>query len=115
MGRCPGDGLTYHTLGKGCSLEGGQAQVANLHRPCGSGDKDVVALEVPMDDGGRPGVQEQQALQDLPAPAAQDLGLHHLEPLQVPAGGGAAHRRLVWGRGFRLLGAVYLSPKQGHF
>lgn len=39
-----------------------------------------------MDDGGRSGVQEQQPLQDLPAPAAQHLRLHHLEPLQVPAG-----------------------------
>ena len=63
------DGLTYHAFSKGCSLEGGQAQVADLHRPCGPSDKDVVTLEVPVDDGGRPGVQEQQALQDLPAPA----------------------------------------------
>lgn len=31
-------------------------------------------------------MQEQQALQDLPAPTSQDLGLHHLEPLQVPGG-----------------------------
>lgn len=32
-------------------------------------------------------MQEQQTLQDLPAPAPQYLGLHHLEPLQVPGGG----------------------------
>lgn len=31
-------------------------------------------------------MQEQQALQDLPAPTSQYLGLHHLEPLQVPGG-----------------------------
>jgi hypothetical protein len=40
-----------------------------------------------MDDGGCPRVKEEQALQDLPAPAAQNLGLHHLEPLQVPGTG----------------------------
>lgn len=49
-------GLTYHALSKGCSLEGGQAQVANLYRAGGSGDEDVVTLEVAMDDGGRSGV-----------------------------------------------------------
>lgn len=39
-----------------------------------------------MNDGGCPCMQEQQALQDLPAPTSQYLGLHHLEPLQVPGG-----------------------------
>lgn len=79
--------LTYHTFGKRCSFKGGQTQVANLHGAGGPGDEDVVTLEVAVDDGGRPRMQEQQALQDLPAPAPQYLGLHHLEPLQVPGGG----------------------------
>ena len=39
-----------------------------------------------MDDGRGPGVQEVEALEDLPAPAPQHLGLHHLKPLQVAAG-----------------------------
>lgn len=86
--------LTYHTLGKGRSLEGGQAQVANLYRASGPSDEDIITLEVPVDDGGCPGVQEQQPLQYLPAPATQHLGLHHLEPLQVPGGRGMAHQLL---------------------
>lgn len=38
-----------------------------------------------MDDGRSPGVEEVKALQDLTAPAPQDLDLHHLESLQVSA------------------------------
>lgn len=38
-----------------------------------------------MDDGRSPGVEEVKALQDLTAPASQDLDLHHLKSLQVPA------------------------------
>ena len=36
-----------------------------------------------MHDGGGARVQELQPLQNLPAPAPQHLGLHHLEALQV--------------------------------
>ena len=75
--------LTYNTLGKGGPLESSQSQVTNLHRARGPSDEDVVTLEVPVDDGGGPGVQEVEALQDLSAPAPQHLGLHHLETLQV--------------------------------
>lgn len=81
------NGLTYHTFGKRCSFKGGQTQVTNLYRAGGSSDEDVVTLEVSVDDGGCPCMQEQQPLQDLPAPASQNLGLHHLEALQVPGGG----------------------------
>lgn len=85
--------LTYYTFGKRCSFQGGQTQVANLHGAGGPGDEDVVTLEVSVDDGGSPCVQKQQALQDLPAPASQYLGLHHLEPLQVPGGGAELIKR----------------------
>lgn len=79
-------GPTYDTLGKGGSLEGGQAQVANLDRARGARDEDVVTLEVAVDDGGRASVQEMQTLEDLPAPALQHLQLHLFKPLQIPAG-----------------------------
>lgn len=79
-------GPTYDTLGKGGSLEGGQAQVTNLDRARGARDEDVVTLEVAVDDGGRASVQEMQTLEDLPAPALQHLQLHLFKPLQIPAG-----------------------------
>lgn len=72
---------TYDTLGEWCALERGQAQVPNLDRSRRTCDKNVVALQVPVDDGGGPSVQEVKALEDLPAPAAEDFDFHHLEPL----------------------------------
>lgn len=71
---------TYDALGKGGPLECSQAQVSNLDRSGRSGDEDVVTLEVPVDDGRRPGMKEMQPLQNLPAPAAQDFDLHLLKP-----------------------------------
>lgn len=41
-----------------------------------------------MDDRGGPRVKEVEAFENLPAPAPQDFGLHHLETLQIPASGG---------------------------
>lgn len=37
-----------------------------------------------MDDGGSPGVEEVEAFENLPAPAPQNFGLHHLETFQIP-------------------------------
>lgn len=36
-----------------------------------------------MDYWGSPGVKEVESLQDLPAPAPQDLGFHYLKALQI--------------------------------
>ena len=80
---------TYDTLGEGGPLERGQSQVSDLDGAGGAGDEDVVALEVAVDDGRGPGVQEVETFQDLTTPAPQHLGLHHLEALQVPTGLGA--------------------------
>ena len=38
--------------------EGGESQVADLDRTRGAGDEDVVALEVPVDDGRGTRVEE---------------------------------------------------------
>lgn len=76
---------TNDTLGKGGPLQRGQAKVADLHRARGPRDEDVVALQVPVDDGRRSGVQEVETFEDLAAPRAQHLDLHHLEALQVAA------------------------------
>ena len=61
--------LTDDTLGEGGPLESSKSKVTNLHRARGTSDEDVVTLEVPVDDGGGPGVQEVETLQDLSAPA----------------------------------------------
>lgn len=76
---------TDDALGKRGSLQRGQAQVADLHGACGARDEDVVTLQVPVDDGRRSCVQEVEAFEDLTAPRAQHLDLHHLEALQVAA------------------------------
>lgn len=75
--------LTNDTLGKGGSHKSGQSQVPYLDGACGAGYEDVVTLEVPVDYWRSPGVKEVKALQDLPTPAPQNLGLHHLKALQV--------------------------------
>lgn len=36
-----------------------------------------------MNNWRSPGVKEVKALQNLPTPAPQDFGFHHLEPLKV--------------------------------
>lgn len=80
-------GLTDDTLGKGGPLERGQAQVPDLDGACRAGDKDVVTLEIPVKDGGHPGVQEMKTPQDLSAPALKDSGLHLSETPQVSGEG----------------------------
>lgn len=79
---------TYDTLGKGGPLQRGQTQVPDLHWARGPGDEDVVALQVPVDDGRRSGVQEVKAFEDLSAPGTQNLDFHDLETLQVAVGQG---------------------------
>ena len=74
---------TYDALGEGGPHERGQPQVSYLDGACGARDEDVVTLEVAVHYGRGARVQELQPLQDLPTPAAQHLGLHHLEALQV--------------------------------
>lgn len=76
---------TDDTLCKGGPLQRGQTQVPDLHRARGPRDEDVVAFQVPVDDGWGSGVQEVEAFEDLSAPRTQDLDLHDLETLQVAA------------------------------
>lgn len=38
-----------------------------------------------MDDRGSPCVEKVEAFENLPAPASQNFGLHHLETFQIPA------------------------------
>lgn len=64
----PNVSLTYDTFGEGGPLQCGQSQVSDLHRARGPRDEDVVALQVPVDDGRGPGVQEVETFKDLPAP-----------------------------------------------
>lgn len=75
--------LTNDTFSKRGTFQSGQSQIPNLDGAGGTRDEDVVTLEVPVDDGGRPRVQEVEAFQDLQAPALQQLQLHLLESLQV--------------------------------
>jgi hypothetical protein len=69
---------------------GGEPQVPDAEIARGSVDKDVVALEVPMDDGRDVGVQIEEPAQDLPAPALDDFpadNLHLLDEVLEGAGG----------------------------
>ena len=79
--------LTNDALSEGGTLERGEAKVSDLDGASRAGDEDVVALEVAVDDGRGTRVQEVEALQDLTAPALQQLQLHLLEALQVPGTG----------------------------
>ncbi len=84
--------LTYDSLDVR-PLEGGQPQVSDLDQASCPVDEDVVALEITMDDGRGPGVEEVQALEDLPTPVANHLGLDGLQPPHVPNKGGVAGGR----------------------
>lgn len=85
---------TYDTLGERCALERGQTQVSNLDRSCWTCDKNVVALQVPVDDGGSPSMKEVETLEDLSTPAPEHFNFHHLEPLQISAREHCFH--LLW-------------------
>lgn len=56
MARTLLEGRTNDTLGKGGALKCGQAQVPDLYGARRAGDKDVVALEISVQDRGYPGV-----------------------------------------------------------
>jgi hypothetical protein len=80
--------LTQHALRRGQPPpQRGQAQVPNLDLAAGAVDKDVIAFEVAVDDGGVVRMQVHQPLQDLPRPAPQHLLINVLVLLAVPAAG----------------------------
>ena len=60
--------LTYDRLCERLVFESGQSEVPDFDGPGWSGDEDVVALQVAVDDGRGPRVQEVKALDDLAAP-----------------------------------------------
>lgn len=78
--------LTNDTFGKRGPLQCRQAQVSNFDRTRRTSDEDVVTLQVSVNDGRGPGVEEVEAFENLPAPAPENFGLHDLKPLQIPAG-----------------------------
>ena len=63
-----------------------KAQVADLNKTCGAVDEDVVTLEISMDDGGCAGVEEVEASQDLPTPAADHFMLDCFQAAHVAEG-----------------------------
>ena len=70
-------------LGERLVPEGGEAQVADLDRARGACDEDVVALEVPVDDGRGARVEEVEPLEDLPAPRVEHAPVDPAEAPQV--------------------------------
>ena len=79
--------LTDHRLGEGSVLEGGQTEVADLDLAGGARDEDVVALQVPVNNGRVARVQKLEPPQNLTAPLFDDLQGHLLltEVLQISA------------------------------
>ena len=73
-------------------LESGEAQVTNLDQSRRPVDEDVVTLEVSVDDGRSPGVEEVESAEDLPTPAANDLWFRP-KPPHVTGGRGKEGRR----------------------
>lgn len=65
--------LTNDTFSKRGTFKSGQSQVPDLDRAGGARDKDVVTLQVPVDDGRRSRVQEVEPLQDLSTPTLEQL------------------------------------------
>ena len=62
-------GSSNHRFGKGLVFEGGQAQVTNLDRSGWTGDENVVAFEISVDNRRRSSVQKMKAFENLSAPA----------------------------------------------
>ena len=79
--------LTYHR-GDVIPLQSGQPQVPNLDQASGAIDKDIVTLEVSVNNGWLPGVEEMEPPQDLPPPATNHLGLYGLESPHVTVDSG---------------------------
>lgn len=75
---------TNNTFCEWGPLQCRQAQVSNFHGAGGASDEDVVTLEVSVDDRRSPRVKEEEAFENLSAPAPQNFRLHHLKALQIP-------------------------------
>ena len=76
-------GLTDDGLCERLVLQGREAEIADLDGSRRAGDEDVVALEVAVDDGRRPRVQEVEAFDDLSAPRLEHALVDLLEAPQV--------------------------------
>ena len=78
-------GITENTL-RSCAgpQQGCQAKIADLDNALTAIDEDVVAFQIPVDDGWRVSMEIHQPAQNLPCPAFQDLPIHLLVPLSIP-------------------------------
>lgn len=65
--------LTNHTFSKRGTFKSGESQIPDLDRAGGARDEDVVTLQVPVNDGRRPRVQEVEPFQDLSTPTLEQL------------------------------------------
>ena len=62
-------GSSNHRFGERFVFEGGQTQVTNLDRSGWTGDENVVAFEISVDNRRRSSVQKMKAFENLSAPA----------------------------------------------
>lgn len=70
--------------GMGLAEDGGEAEIPNLDLASVAVDEDVVALEVPMDDGGVMAMEVGQGTEDLAAPVLDGTQPHTPMLLPVP-------------------------------
>lgn len=65
--------LTDDTFSKRGTFKSGESQISDLDGAGGARDEDVVTLQVSVDDGRRPRVQEVKPFQDLSTPTLEQL------------------------------------------
>ena len=65
------------------AFQSSQSQISNLDQSRRAVDEDVVTLEISVDDGLTPSVQEVETAQDLTTPATNHLGLDGLQTTHV--------------------------------
>lgn len=78
--------LTQHALGCGqAAPQCSKAKIAYFHHTRRAIHKDVITLEIPVDDGGLMCMQIHKPLQDLPSPSFEHLLINALVLLAISA------------------------------
>jgi len=78
---------TYDRFSKRSIFQRSQSEIADFDSPRGASNENIVALEISMDDGRRPRVEEHQTFQNLPTPRLENLRIYLFESLQIPKTG----------------------------
>lgn len=75
---------TKHSEGSTCACQCGKPQITNFDNALTAIDKNIVTLEVSVDDGGLVTMQVDQPAKNLPCPSLEHLIIRMLVAFAIP-------------------------------